>query len=111
MKVTSLDNMVRGWFVGNFEPTIIKTNDVEVAVKEYVKGEYEETHYHKLATELTVVVYGKVRMNNEIYGKGAIIVIEPGDVTDFEALEDTACAVVKYPGALNDKYMEGERDA
>jgi hypothetical protein len=33
MKVDKLDRMVKGWLVGNFEPTVVKTNDVEVAVK------------------------------------------------------------------------------
>ncbi len=111
MKVASLNQMVKGWFIGNFEPALIKTGDVEVAVKEYKKGDYEEAHYHKIATELTVVVYGKIRMKKNVYKKGDIIVIEPGDITDFEALEDTACAVVKYPGASNDKYMEEKEDA
>ena len=31
--------------------------------------------------------------------------MEPGEATDFEALEDTSCTVVKYPGANNDKYL------
>jgi quercetin dioxygenase-like cupin family protein len=109
MRVATLNDMKRGWFVGNFEPTLVKTNDVEVAVKEYKRGDYEEAHYHKLAKELTVIVYGSVRMNGVVYKKGDIIVIEPGDVTDFEALENTACTVVKYPGASDDKYLKGER--
>ena len=29
MKKAKLEDMVKGWFVGNFEPSIIKTNDVE----------------------------------------------------------------------------------
>ena len=62
MKVAKLEDMVKGWFVGNFDPTLIKTNDVEVAVKEYKKGDYEEKHYHKIATEITVIVSGKVRI-------------------------------------------------
>lgn len=111
MKTARIDDMVKGWFVGNFESTIIKTSDVEVAVKEYKKGDYEEAHYHKIAAELTVVVYGKVRMGKGVYGKGEIIIMEPGDVTDFEALEDTICTVVKYPGASNDKYMEEKENA
>lgn len=108
MKVANLHEMVKGWFVGNFEPTLIKTNDVEVAVKEYKKGDYESAHYHKIATELTVIVSGKVKMFDTIYVKGDIVVVEPMDVTDFEALEDTVCTVVKYPGASNDKYLEGK---
>ena len=42
MKTAKLEDMVKGWFVGNFEPSLLKTNDVEVAVKSYKKGDYEE---------------------------------------------------------------------
>jgi quercetin dioxygenase-like cupin family protein len=105
MKTARLENMVKGWFVGNFDPTLIRTNDVEVAVKEYKKGDYEPRHYHKLSTEITVISVGKVRMNGVVYTKGDIIVIEPSQVADFEVLEDTITTVVKFPGAKNDKYM------
>lgn len=105
MQVFRLEDMTRGWFVGNFEPTALQTNDVEVAVKKYNKGDYEERHYHKIATELTVIVHGKVKMNGIEYGNGDIVTIIPGESTDFECLEDnTQTVVVKYPGANNDKY-------
>lgn len=106
MKIAKLENMFKGWFVGNFEPTLLRTNDVEVAVKSYKKGDYEEKHYHKIATELTVIVSGRVKMNGVEYGKGDIIVMEPNEATDFECLEDgTQNVVVKIPGANNDKYI------
>lgn len=105
MTVNKLDDMVKGWFVGDFEPTLVQTNDIEVAVKSYKKGDSEDKHYHKIATEITVVVSGRVKMNNIIYTKGDIITIEPNEFTDFEALENTVCTVVKYPGASNDKYL------
>jgi len=110
MKVAKLEDMVKGWFVGNFDPTLIKTNDVEVAVKEYKKGDYEEKHHHKIATEITVIVSGKVRMNGVEYFKGDIIVIEPNEATDFEALEDTVNTIVKFPGASHDKYLGESRN-
>ena len=105
MRVDHLSHMVKGWFVGAFEPSLIHTNDVEVAVKEYVKGDFEEKHHHKIATEITVVVSGKILMNEVEYSKGDMIVIEPNESTDFSALEDTVCTVVKFPGASNDKYL------
>lgn len=106
MKVTKLENMIKGWFVGNFEPSIIKTNDVEIAVKSYNKGDYEKKHYHKLAMEITVITQGTVKMNGIEYKKGDIIVMEPNESTDFECLEDnTINVVVKYPGVNNDKYI------
>lgn len=102
---SNLSEMKLGWFVGNFEPSLYKTNDVEIGVKSYAKGEAEERHYHKIATEITVIVSGKVKMNNEIYEKGDILVIPPNFSTDFEALEDTVTTVAKLPGANNDKYI------
>ena len=109
MKTARLDDMVKGWFVGNFEPTLYRTNDVEVAVKRYKPGDYDAAHFHKIATEITVVVSGRVRMNSVEYGAGDIIVMEPGDVTDFEALTDVVNVVVKLPGANNDKYVVEEK--
>lgn len=107
MKTARLNDMTRGWFVGDFEPTLLKTADVEVAVKEYQKGDYEARHYHKIATEITVIVSGRVRMNGEEYTAGDIVIMEPGEATDFECLEDgTKNVVVKHPGASNDKYLE-----
>ena len=106
MKPAKLENMVKGWFVGNFDPTLLKTNEVEVAVKEYQKGDYEEKHYHKIATEITVITAGRVKMNGVEYKKGDIILMEPNESTDFECLEDgTQNVVVKLPGVNNDKYL------
>ena len=107
MKIAKLEDMVKGWFVGNFEPTLLKTNDVEVAVKRYNKGDYEERHYHKIATEITVIINGRVKMNGIEYKSGDIVVMEPMESTDFECLEDgTQNVVVKHPGVNNDKYLE-----
>jgi len=108
MKIAKLEDMVKGWVVGNFEPTLYKTNDVEVAVKRYNKGDFEGNHYHKIATEITVIISGRVKMNGVEYNAGDIITMEPNEATDFEALEDgTVNVVVKLPGANDDKY-EGE---
>ena len=106
MKTAKLKEMFKGWFIGNFEPSLLHTNDVEVAVKSYNKGDYEEKHYHKIATEYTVITRGRVKMNGIEYKEGDIIVMEPNEATDFECLEDgTQNVVVKIPGANNDKYL------
>lgn len=105
MKVEKLNNMTKGWFIGNFDPSLYKTNDVEVAVKSYKAGDYEDKHYHKIATEYTVIIDGEVEMNGVRYKKNDIIVMEPGDATDFKAITDSINVVVKIPGANNDKYL------
>lgn len=105
MKLHKLKDMFKGWLVGNFEPSLYKTDDVEVAVKNYKAGEMDERHYHKIATEITIISDGKVRMNGTIYVSGDIITIEPGEATDFEALEDTTTTVIKIPCVKDDKYI------
>lgn len=105
MEIFKLDDMIKGYFIGNFDPSIIKTNDVEIAIKTYKKGESEQRHYHKIATEITAIITGKVKMNGNIYDKGDIVVIKPYESTDFEVLEDSINVVVKIPGANNDKYL------
>ncbi len=106
MKTAKLQDMVKGWFVGNFDPSLYKTNDVEVAVKQYQANDYEQWHYHKIATEITVIISGQVEMNGQKYHPGDIIMLEPGDCSDFRALTETVNAVIKIPGANNDKYLE-----
>lgn len=100
----NLENMFKGWFIGNFEPTLHLTSDVEVGIKKYKKGDYEKKHYHKIAIEFTVIVSGLVQMNGISYKENEIIKILPGISTDFHVLEDTITVVVKVPSANNDKY-------
>ena len=106
MRTSNLNAMIRGWFIGNFEPSVIKTDKVEVAIKHYKAGEKESRHYHKIASEITVILTGRVKMNECEYAPLDILLIEPGEETDFEALTDTITVVVKIPGVLNDKYEE-----
>lgn len=96
--------MIKGWFVGNIVPTALTTTNCEVAYKEYKAGDYDSAHYHKIATEVTLIAKGKVMMNGVIYSSGDVITINPYDITDFRALEDSSTVVVKVPGANNDKY-------
>jgi quercetin dioxygenase-like cupin family protein len=105
MKLKKLDDMTKGWFVGNFEPSVLRTNDVEVAVKKYSKGDFEETHYHKIATEITLILSGRAFMFEREFVEGDIVVVEPGDATSFRAITDVVTVVVKHPGANDDKYI------
>jgi hypothetical protein len=106
MKIKSLQKMVNGWFIGGFKPTAYSTKNVEVAIKKYKKGDFECSHHHKVATEVTVVISGSILMNGHTYTDDDIVVIEPGESTDFKALSDTISVVVKVPGASNDKYID-----
>lgn len=104
MIVRSLNDMVGGWIVGNFEPSCLKTTACEVACKHYEAGASEAAHVHRIATELTLIAAGRVSMNGRTFSAGDIILLEPGEPTDFHALEKTTTVVVKMPSVMGDKY-------
>lgn len=106
MEKFDLNKMFKGWFIGNFTPTLDDTSDFEVAVKRYKTGDYEERHHHKIATEYTVIVSGEVEMNGIKYTDNDIIKIEPNDSTDFKCLTDVVTVVVKTPSVMDDKYVD-----
>ena len=39
MKITKLSDYTRGWIIGDFEPSIFRTKDFEVAVLNHKKDE------------------------------------------------------------------------
>jgi mannose-6-phosphate isomerase-like protein (cupin superfamily) len=106
MKVSSLKNMVGGWFVGDFSPAVLRSTDFESAVKYYRKGDKEPRHHHKMAEEVTVVAAGRVRMCDRVFEQGDIVHLEPGMSTAFEALEDAITVVVKRPSVADDKHLD-----
>lgn len=105
MKHAHLNDMIKGWFVGAFAPTALNTDACEVAVKYYKAGDKEAAHYHKVATEVTLVLSGRVKIAGKEWQTGDIVVLEPGETTDFEAITDAINIVVKTPGILDDKYL------
>lgn len=106
MEKFNLDDFFKGWFVGNFEPSLLKTNDVEVGIKKYKAGDEEGYHHHKIATEFTVIVEGTVIMDGKTYTSGDIVKIPPPVSTNFKAITDVITVVVKIPGASDDKYLD-----
>ena len=105
MRRDRLDTMTKGWFVGDFSPAALRTEACEVAIKYYSAGDHEPAHFHKIATEITAIVSGRVRMSGVEWTAGDILTIEPGEATDFLALTDVVTVVVKTPSAPDDKFV------
>lgn len=103
--------MTKGWFVGDFAPTAYASHECEVGVKRYVAGEREGKHVHKIATELTLIVSGRVRMNGREFSADDIVILDPGVPSDFEVLDDAVTVVVKVPCVAGDKYPYPESGA
>jgi hypothetical protein len=105
MSKISIDSMVNGWFIGDFEPSVFKTSKFEVAVKIHEKDEYVQKHYHKIAIEYTIIIEGVALMNGIEYHKGDIIEVKPLMISDFKAITEVKSVVVKIPSCIDDKYL------
>ena len=101
----NLKDTDRGWFIGDFEPSVLKTNQFEVAYKKYKQGDKEGKHLHKIAIEYTVITKGIVEMNGIQYCEGDIIITPPNKISDFKSVTDSENIVVKIPSVLGDKYI------
>ncbi|WP_222710849.1 hypothetical protein [Quadrisphaera setariae] len=99
-----LEDMKGGWFIGDFAPAAMRCAGAEVAVKHVRAGTHEPLHEHRLATEATVVVAGRIRIGGEEWRTGDIIVVLPHTKTDFTAITDAVLVVVKTPSVIGDKY-------
>lgn len=104
MKIFSIEDMIGGWFVGNFEPSAHKTSDFEVCYKVHPKGEQWPAHYHKIATEINYIIRGTMTINGTMLTRGDVFVLEPYEVAVPEFLEDCELIVVKTASVVGDKY-------
>jgi hypothetical protein len=109
MKKFKLDDMKGGWFVGNFEPSVMKAN-FEVGIHQHTKGEFHQDHFHKKGTEVNVMRKGKLKLNGEIFEPGDIFILYPYEVSQVEYLTDVELTVVRDMSDTDDKYMFDIKD-
>ena len=105
MKKISLKDFTRGWFVGNFTPSLLKQEGIEVAIQSYLSGDEEAKHYHNKATEISFIVSGSASFNGQILNEGDGIIIFPKEINKFKAISDCKVVVVKYPSCKKDKFI------
>jgi quercetin dioxygenase-like cupin family protein len=104
MKRYRLSDFTRGWFIGDFEPSVLRTKNFEGAVRYYKAGEVETRHVHKIADEITVIISGVYKMNDVTLQAGDMVHFAPGEATDFECVVDGATTIIKTPSVIGDKY-------
>ncbi len=115
MIVNNISNFTRGWFIGNFEPSLHNTKDFEIAVLEHKKDEEWPRHYHSLADEYNCLVQGRLEValyNDDLnvisirtFESGDIFVIEKGEIIKPKFLEDCRVITIKIPSVIGDKYV------
>jgi hypothetical protein len=104
MKLAKLSDFTNGWFIGNFEPSLIKTPAFEVAIHHYHKDYIGQSHFHRLAGEANVVISGRLSANGVELGPGDIFYFHPEEISSVKFLADTTLVIIKIPSIPGDKY-------
>lgn len=94
----------RGWYIGDFDSAVYRTKDFEVNYQENT-SRVAPTHKHERVTEIFLVLEGKMKINDELFGAGDICLLEPGDINKIEYLEPTKTVTIKTPALPTDKIL------
>ena len=97
------DSGARGWFIGDFDGAVHRTKDFEICYQKNARSQ-TASHVHKLAYEITLIISGQQLCNGELFVAGDICILEPGDISQIEYLEETEVVTIKTPSVPNDKY-------
>ena len=103
VKSSHISTMTRGWFIGDFTPSVLRTSHFEVGLMSHKKGENYAPHLHNELDEYNLLVSGKMMINNEIIEEGEIFIIKKGMLTKSEFFEDCKIVCVKQPSIPSDK--------
>ena len=105
IKIYHLKDMVGGWFIGNFTPSVYRTTHFEVAYKKHCKGDMWPRHAQKRAIEINLMVKGKLLIGNMEYMCGDIFIVPPRIFLKPRFLTDCEVVCIKVPSLPKDKVI------
>jgi len=102
---TDINDYIRGWIIGDFEPCIKRTNEYEIGILSHKKGEKWGFHYHAETKEINILIQGKMRINNVLVEENTIFIFERNMISCPLFLEDCVVICIKLPSLPNDKVI------
>jgi hypothetical protein len=105
MKIGRIEDTGKGWFIGDFPKAIYHSKDFEVSWRIHPSGQVWDIHYQEIATEINLLISGKMKINNKILNSGDIFILEPYEITDVEFIDDCSVICVKTPSIPSDKVV------
>lgn len=105
MEILDTKSLKGGWFIGNFDPTLYKTEACEVAYKYHFPGEDWPEHYHQHSDEINYLVSGQMEINGQKIEAPRVFIIKKGEAAKPRFITTVSLIVVRVPGIPNDKVL------
>ena len=99
-------NEYKGWYAGNFYPNLVKSKDIEFGFKRIAKCTEPDYHYHKIKTEFTILIEGKIicKNNNTVVSPISCIKLDPYEKNDQYFSEESLILIINTPSITGDKH-------
>jgi mannose-6-phosphate isomerase-like protein (cupin superfamily) len=104
MKIIEFKKMKRGWFIGDFEPSVHKTKNFEVSYKIHKKNEKWDIHYHEYVKEINLLIKGEMILQNKKLKTGDIFILEPFEIANPKFIKECHIICIKTP-SMKDKII------
>lgn len=105
MKISRIEDTVKGWFIGDFPAAAFNSKDFEVSWRIHPAGESWDLHYQEKAYEINLLISGEMILNNKKLVSGDVFILEPYEITDVEFIRECSVVCVKTPSLPNDKIV------
>lgn len=102
---TTIDDYIRGWLIGDFIPSIVRTSAYEVGISRHKKGEHWGFHYHHELDEYNILLSGKMYINNRLLESGDYFMIPKDIIACPKFVEDCTIVCLKSPSKPKDKII------
>jgi NDP-sugar pyrophosphorylase family protein len=101
----NLCQTVRGWFIGDFEPSFLRTPGVEVGVLTHQAGEKWTPHVHEHCDEYNVLLDGSMTINGVPIARHDVFTFLRGAPSAPTFLTDCRVLCIKLPSVPGDKVL------
>lgn len=104
MEIHRIESFKAGWFLGFFEPSLLKTRNFEAGWRLHVKDEIWPAHLHKISDEFNFLISGTMTIQDTALNKGDVFVIRKGEIANPQFLTNCEVFTIKVPSCPGDKY-------
>lgn len=105
MKKESIKDFNFDYFIGNFNPSLLKTNEVEIAFRSYKKYTIIHPFFRKKDQEIVLITKGCIEYENNLYKKGDILNWAPNEKIYGFIKENTDVLIIRSPGTKSDWFQ------
>jgi hypothetical protein len=99
----ALADTVRGWFIGDFEPSFVRTKEFEIGLLTHEANENWDAHVHRESDEYNYLVQGTMLLNGAKFVAGEWFIFPRGHLAVPKFLETSQILCIKVPSRPGDK--------